>query len=483
MPCRFLLPSALLAFFCFALPAAADPAAPLPRPANLRSDILYTHKGEFVQVSPMRALTLNAHVEQFAYDPLGIEVAVAGSETTGDKTTHFVKTLDVRNGHEMSRVTAITQAEDVYGSFSLLGWSTSGRYLLLKRYSQDPKEPETALSEFIRWDLGADPPVQRKIDPEAGLPPEMRSEDLEGSADCYPSPDGRWLLFTQSIHALKDNGKPIDQNASILYDPERDTFKLLPLPPKTVFQGWSDSTHLEISQAHLSRQFDVVTGLVSPLPLDSAPAPAVSKQYPDLSLDTEARDQEDRQPTGGHFGSYVIWIRRTPFGKLPFGIAAAGLMPRPQIPEYPGRDDPKAVWSPTGKQIAFVANNDLCITDLTAEIEGHPREKLAVGLKLSCREEQALASSDLKQIGLGITQYLQDMDEQFPLAKDWVKTVYPYIKADVFEVDGHSAVYEQPADLALAKMESPADVEMAYMDLPCARVVLFCDGHVKVFPK
>ena len=54
------------------LPASADPASPPPaRPSSLRSDILYTHKGEFVQVSPMRPLTLNAHVEQFQYDPQG----------------------------------------------------------------------------------------------------------------------------------------------------------------------------------------------------------------------------------------------------------------------------------------------------------------------------------------------------------------------------------------------------------------------------
>jgi len=84
MPCRLLLSTALLALASLALPIAADPAPPLPHFSNLRSDILYTHKGEFVQVSPMRPLTLNAHVTQFAYDPLGIEIAVVGSETAGE---------------------------------------------------------------------------------------------------------------------------------------------------------------------------------------------------------------------------------------------------------------------------------------------------------------------------------------------------------------------------------------------------------------
>lgn len=89
MPCRLLLSTALLALASLALaslalPTAADSVPPLPRFSNLRSDILYTHKGEFVQVSPMRPLTLNAHVTQFAYDPLGIEIAAVGSETAGE---------------------------------------------------------------------------------------------------------------------------------------------------------------------------------------------------------------------------------------------------------------------------------------------------------------------------------------------------------------------------------------------------------------
>ena len=100
MPRRFPLPLVLLAFVSLALPSAADPTAPPPRPSNLRSDILYTHKGEFVQVKPMRALTLNAHIAQFAYDPLGLEIAVAGSETSGDQITRFVKTLDAHTGRE-----------------------------------------------------------------------------------------------------------------------------------------------------------------------------------------------------------------------------------------------------------------------------------------------------------------------------------------------------------------------------------------------
>ena len=487
MPCRFSLPpTVLLALVCLVLPAAADPAPPLPRPSNLRSDILYTHKGEFVQVSPMRALTLNAHVTQFVYDPLGIEIAVAGSETAGETTTHFVKTLDVRTGHEMSRYTFAAPADDTTSQILLLGFSPSGKYLLLQRFSDDPKEPETALAEFVRWNLSTTPPSQRVIDPQAGLPAEQQSVDLAGSADCYPSPDGRWLLFTQSVHTLKENGKPgPDHNAYVLYDPERDTFKLLALPPKTVFNGWGDIIHLKLGQEGQDKQLDVVTGAVSPLTASPTPSAALSKHYPDLSLDTQTPEQYDghtAQESEGHLRSYVIWIRRTPFGGFPLDVAAAGLMP--DYREDGMNHDPQAVWSPTGKQIAFLANKDLCVTDLSAAVRAMPNEKRAVGLKLSCADEQTLVMSNMKQIGLALVQYTQDNDEKYPTADGWTKTIYPYIKSmDVFQVDGHAVVYVQPPGISLASVESPADTENAYTDLPCARVVLFCDGHVKVFPK
>jgi len=50
-------------------------------------------------------------------------------------------------------------------------------------------------------------------------------------------------------------------------------------------------------------------------------------------------------------------------------------------------------------------------------------------------------------------------------------------------VGGHKFVYEQPADLSFRNMESPAITENGYIDLPCARVVLFADGHVRLFRK
>ena len=159
------------------------------------------------------------------------------------------------------------------------------------------------------------------INPQSALPSEQQSADLTGSADADPSPDGRWLAFNQSIHTLKDNGSPgPDQNAHLLYDPERDTFRVLTLPLHASGHFWTDKSHLQIWQDGERKQFDVVTGTISPIPVQPPPASyAASKQYPDLTLDTEYRVQEDKQPTGGHLESNLIWIRRTPFGRMPLG--------------------------------------------------------------------------------------------------------------------------------------------------------------------
>ncbi len=486
---RPFLPALLcLSLLASAVTAFADPTSPISDPVlpnRLRPDILYTHRGEFVQVKPMRPLTLNAHVEQFAYDPLGIEIAVVGSEPQGENTLHFVKTVDARTGHEISRLIETQHGPQGY-DFSLLRWSASGKYLLLTSYVNNPQDTELEpLRQYLRWDLSANPPVAQVIDPRSALPPNAFTDSTE-TDDASASPDGRWMEFRQMYHTLDAEGKTNRvKNAYFLYDPERDTFKPLTLPPGINVYSWTDNTHLKIYQDGERKQFDIITGQISPRPaVANTDKPAASKQYPDLSLDTEQRDLKDLKNTGAQAPSYIVWIRRTPFGKTPLGAAVAGLMPRPAVAAYPGSDDPAAMWSPTGKQVAFLANHDLYVSDLGSASGALPREKLAAGLTLDCADEQVLAESDLKQIGLGLIQFVQDNDENYPASADFMAKVYPFIKTmDVFSVGGHKFVYEQPADLSLRNMESPAITENGYIDLPCARVVLFADGHVRLFRK
>ena len=449
----------------------------LPLPSHaLRPDILYTTRGEFVQVSPMRPLTLNAHIQQFAYEPLGVEVAFAGSEVQGNQTVHFIKTMDVRTGHEVSRLTVTAPTGSQEADLQLIGWSLSGKYLLLHRFTPDPQDANTSFSEFLRWDLSANPSVMRPIDPAAHLPAEAWA--TPGSGYDIPSPDRHWIVLRQPYHTLDAEGKPsLGQIAYVLYDPERDTYRLLALPSGASTYRWSDSSHLRIQQKGVEQDFDVVTEQVSQTGVASADnAPAASKQYPELILDVEHRFLEDGKGSGGHLDSCLLWVRRTSPGKQPLGVAAAGLTA--------DRNDPQAVWAPTGKQIAFLAHGDLYVTDLTATTDPLPNEKMAVGLTLTCPEEQQLAATNLKQIGLALAQYSQDHGEHYPPTEGLNDALSAYLKTrDVFQVGSHRFVYQLPDGTSLAKIESPAQTAQGMIDLPCARVVLFADGHVKLFPK
>ena len=393
-PARLAL-SCLLFLLACGLPASAAPA----QPSNLSPDILYTTKGEFVHVSPMRPLTLNAHVTQFAYDPLGIEIAYVGSEVQGDQTVYSVKTMDTRTGHEMSRLSVAAPTGGISAGFILQGWSRSGKYMLLVRFSADPAEPTTAIEENLRWDLGASPSVTRLIDPAAHLP--AGAQPVPGLGYGIPSPHCLWIAFKQYVHTSDAEGRLGPEEAAyVLYDPDRDAYRPLTLPAGTRTSGWSDDDHLIIRRKEVQQRFDVVTGQISPLgPAMPDDAPAASRQFPDLTLDVEHRTQQDVKGSGGYLDSCLLWVRRKPAGKLPLGAAAAGLTA--------SRDDPQAVWSPTGKQIAFLSHEDLCVTDVMPSTELLPNEKMAVGLTLTCAEERQLAVVNLKQIGLALTQYAQ----------------------------------------------------------------------------
>ena len=461
--------------FLLAFCASPSGAAP-PQPSNLRSDILYTTHGEFVQVSPMQPLTLDAHIQQFAYEPLGIEVAFVGSEVQGNQTVHFVKTMDVRSGHEMSRLTVTAPTGADTADFILLGWSLSGKYLLLCRFAPDPDNPTASTQDYLRWDLGANPPTVRPVDPAAHLP--AGTQAIPGRGYAVTPSSRRGIAFKQYYHMFDADGKPgPEQSAYVFYDPDRNSYRLLPLPSGVNASSWTDDTHLHIRQNGVVERFDVMTGQVSPLgPAAEEKASAGSKAYPDLTLDVEHRLQEDFKGSGARLESCLLWIRRTPAGRLPLGVVAAGLTP--------DRDDPQAAWSPTGKQIAFLAHGDLYVTDLTPPTDLLPNEKMAVGLTLTCPEERQLAETNLKQIGLAMTQYAQDNDERYPPSEGVNEAIYPFLHTrDVFQVGGHPFVYLLPGGTDLRKMDSPATTEQGMIDLPCARVVLFADGHVKLFPK
>lgn len=474
--CRLFLPvfAPLLLFFVTALPGHA-----------LRPDVLYSPQSGFLQVSPMRALTLNAHISAFQFDPLGLEIAFVGEEASAETTTHFVKVVDARSGHEMERLSLTVPIDpEKSGCYRLLGWSSSGKYLMLERFlpPSDPSahDDQGESGECLRWDVSANPPTARVIAPDAPLPDGANLSRI----DHYFSPSGQRLIFQQIYRIYDPEQNKSNATSQIsLYDPEKNAARVLTLPHGLHFRGWLDDSHLQLFEKGQEllepKVYDVLTNTLQNQvnhPAASLKQP-ISRRYPDLTLEVEYRPQVDmREGSDGQIASYIVWIRRNPKSKKPLGVAAAGLTP--------GEDDPQAVWSPTGRQIGFLAHGDLYVTDLAAPTKFISEEKLAVGLPLTGAEEQTLAASNLKQIGLGIVQYTQDFDEHWPKGEDFENTIYPYLKSRLlFEINGHRFVYIQPADLTIAAMDELAATEMGYMDLPSARIVLFADGHVKTFSK
>jgi prepilin-type processing-associated H-X9-DG protein len=111
---------------------------------------------------------------------------------------------------------------------------------------------------------------------------------------------------------------------------------------------------------------------------------------------------------------------------------------------------------------------------------GHSHEK----------SPQIQSLSNLKQLGLGMSMYLQDYDEKFPPLKDSAglkELLYPYLKKDLWEITHYKINYLANFSLdqkLYEKLESPASTVVLYE--PAAlwgnrnfRNVCFADGHVK----
>lgn len=104
-----------------------------------------------------------------------------------------------------------------------------------------------------------------------------------------------------------------------------------------------------------------------------------------------------------------------------------------------------------------------------------------------------MSVSNLKQLDLGLLQYMQDNDEYLPSMKDVAtvkKAIYPYLKSDqIFLQPETKRPYQPNASLSkrsMASFNDPATMVVLYEDAPDAantRAVAFLDGHVKRIPE
>lgn len=443
---------------------------------------LYLGPGRMLEASQPRQLSLNAHVGQFLYQPGGLSIAYLSAVPDGDGYTQSIRLVGLKRGETTTLLTRGPADRPAFTSFIMSGWTADGRYLVVTTDLALPSVdgPETHLRPAIYClDVGTTPVQIRPL--ALSLPPPSKDVPY-ADANLWWAPSRTRLLIEQSAG---DRRVKSDERVHLcaIYDPARDRSETFPLPPGEFVRGWTDESHLLLlsrtgNAAHFF-SWNVATGTQSETtqpakmperyPTDSSD---VSPKSPALTLDVEQRFHPDRLGVTG-IDSHLLWVRRTGqpqvLSALPVGLT-------------PGGDDPLAVWSPTGKQIAFLEHGDLYVTDLS-ERDARPQEKSLAGEKLSCLQEREVAAANLKQIGLGIMQYAQENDEKFPAANGVKGLISPYIRNDaVFGIGGHPFVYHAPSDLSLAAMESLAGTILGTIDLPCGRVALYADGHVKNLP-
>lgn len=198
---------------------------------------------------------------------------------------------------------------------------------------------------------------------------------------------------------------------------------------------------------------------------------AACPHHPEITLTTADRSIEN---AGASQSLQSLWLTQTvsQMKSSTIGIAAASCAK--------DQSDLQVAWASDGTQFAYTLGGILYVVDVT-ERQPTPRERLADGEEVPCDEMRRIAMDNLKQIGLGLIQYAQDYDENFPPAGNVDDRILPYLKdRDLYSVGRYHWSYTPPSNLALASLESPATTEIGRIELPCAHVILYADGHVKM---
>lgn len=455
------------------LRARADAPAPLPQ-----LNIISLGLGQVLEAAPPRQLSLHAHISEFAYQPGGLEIAYAGSDTEGGTSTQFVKLVGTRYGTTTTLIAQSGPAADPDNTvppFLMNGWSADGRYLVVEQYGTMGTDSAGAAVYGTRrtcLDVGVSPMRTREI----ALPVPLPADVSSMSTQAVWSPSHTRLLLTQTV-LFKSSQKPAYVIA--LYDFAQNRVNVLPINAPLYAVGWADDTRLRLSGAEDSQTHPLVFNVKTLKTEPFVPAPAapsrdlsLSPTNPSVTLDLQPQTIADSQHAAQTHAN-VLWVRRV---RGPKALSALA------VDVTGGSDDPQARWAQTGRAVAYLSHGDLFVADLSTR-DATIKEKYFAGEPLSCPEEQRLALGELKSIGLATIQYVQDYDEHLPPQANFNDTLAPYLPLDtLLQIGGAKFVYHAPADLALSAMEAPADTVLGTIDLPCARITLYADGHVKAVP-
>lgn len=444
-------------------------------PPDAFAQRVYLGHGETLTISPAQPLSWKAHVGEFAYQPGSLEAAYTGLQTDGDTVTQFVRLVGLKRGETGTLLSATGPVNMVETPFpyTLSGWSGDGRYLLTSHDEWVRLADGTGFDSHRVWDsidVGASPFKVRRIPL-----PDQSGADSVPLGEFVPSPSGK--LFAIQWR-LRNADAASTLRVAFLYDPARDTLRRMTLPANTLDLEWLDDTHLTlevlVKHAHTFLSHDIVTDEEKPATRKFAEPVSVPRAYPELRLSMSITPLDVPGPNPQS---------RTDGGSLWLNVAGA----RPKLPSrclatFTGHLDPQPTLAPDQSSALWLEHGALfgakfAITDASVW------EKYDAGEPLSCEEEREIAQSNAKQIGLGLMQYVQDYDEQYPPAENFKGGVMPYIKNDaLLSVGNVPFSYAAPADLSMEHMDDVTRTVLGTFALPCATVTLYADGHVKLLP-
>ncbi|MEO7716855.1 MAG: hypothetical protein ABIY70_11665 [Capsulimonas sp.] len=486
-----------------ALPVVADPFEDAMPGALGAGHGIYVGDGRILDAAAPRQMTLRGHIMEFQYSPTGEKIAYEGLVLDHGEKSLAIKYVDPWRSEPAEITVAKSKGWGLHGQnprdmVSMAGWSGDGRYLIVQRISA------TGGGDLIQGsNLVSDP---------AGLEAVFESYDTLGDLSqpkivhvgigmggAMPSmiawsPDHtRVLVATDVANAEPSEDASPNCQSAVVYRPGDDSRQVISLAIDQAAMGWLDDQSLLVKRrspqerdGKILFKYSLAGGAEEAterptgwplhhdqmLGLGAFESSLIDPKSPDLSLEVVTRklpDSENKETVEVS----TIWLRSA--GKKKFASTPLGVTPGP--------DPPHAQWSPTGQAVAFVAHGDLFVTDFVKRVAS-AREKLEAGEKLDCLEEREIVQTNLKQIGLGLMQYIQDYDEQLPPPSNVQDRIDPYIKRrSVFTLADSTFVYHPPVNLSLAATESPADFVIGEMDTPCAHNYLYLDGHVKSFDK
>ncbi|BDI28689.1 hypothetical protein CCAX7_007400 [Capsulimonas corticalis] len=462
---------------------------------------VYLGSGRILEASTARQMTVRGHLSEFQYSPTGEKIAYQSLVIDHGAKSTAIKFVDPWRSEPVEKTLAKSLAWGLNGErprdqISMAGWSGDGRYLIVQRLAALDGADLPMYGDFAnpaRVDL-----TYECYDTLGDLasPKVVRMGVVRpGSVPTFAwSPDGARVLLEATIQ----NTDPADAAGGhpelIVYRPGDDMQQNIPFLTGHVILGWLDDRSLLFKKRPAARgeatqyvRSDLAGGASESVPMPDdweahpglrlgagfADAGALDPKSSLLTLDVipETLPDSDRMDD---VRAFAIWIRnrteKKKYAAAPLGVTPGGDPPRPQ-------------WSPTGEAVAFLSHGDLFVTDLVKR-DATAREKLDSGEQLSCEEENLIAASDLRQIGLGLAQYAQDYDGRMPPAPGVQDRVFPYLQDNsLFSLGDNQFVYRGNSQMIVADIKSPADLVIGEMDTRCAHHYVYADGHISSVSK